>query len=32
MSRDNLLDRIVPVLLSSANDLSRQLGYQNFQG
>ena len=32
MSRDTLLDRIVPVLLSSANDLSKQLGYQNYPG
>lgn len=32
MSRDTLLDRIVPVLLSSANELSRQLGHQEYPG
>ena len=29
LGRDALLDQIVPALLSAADDLSRQLGYQD---
>jgi IclR family KDG regulon transcriptional repressor len=32
VSRDTLLDQIVPMLLASADDLSRQLGHQGYQG
>ena len=31
MSRDTLLDQVVPMLLASADDLSRQLGHQGYQ-
>ena len=31
LSRDTLLDQIAPTLLSAADDLSRQLGYQGYQ-
>ncbi len=31
LSRDTLLDRVVPVLLPAAEDLSRQLGYEGYQ-
>lgn len=31
LNRDTLLDQIVPVLLSAADNLSRQLGYRGYQ-
>ena len=31
LDRDNLLDQVVPLLLSAAEDLSRQLGYQGYR-
>jgi hypothetical protein len=31
MSRDTLLDQVVPMLLASADDLSRQLGHKGYQ-
>jgi IclR family acetate operon transcriptional repressor len=31
LNRDTLLDRVVPVLLPAAADLSRQLGYEGCQ-
>jgi IclR family acetate operon transcriptional repressor len=31
LSRDTLLDQVVPALLAAADDLSRQLGYPGYQ-
>jgi DNA-binding IclR family transcriptional regulator len=31
LDRDALLDQVVPILLSAADDLSRQLGYQGYR-